>query len=125
MKNFKIKPIKTKKDYEAALSQIEKHFDAKPNTPEGDFLDVLATLVEVYEERHFPIKDPDPVDAINYFLESRGLERKDLENYLGSRAKVSEVLNRKRGLSLNMIRKLRFQLGIPADILLKPVRHFA
>jgi HTH-type transcriptional regulator/antitoxin HigA len=114
-----IKPIKTKKDYENALKEIERLFDAKPNTPNGDRLEVLTALVEAYEEQHFPIDIPDPVDALNYWIESRGLERKDLEPYIGARGRISEILNRKRGLSLTMIRELNEHLHIPAEVLIK------
>ena len=106
-----IKPIRTQRDYKAALAEIERLFDAKPGTEDGDRLDVLATLVEAYEQQHHPILPPDPVEAILYFMESRGLSRKDLEPYLGSRAKVSEVLNRKRQLSIEMIRRLHEGFG--------------
>jgi len=115
-----IKPIRTLRDYKTTLAEIERLFDAKPGTPDGDRLDVLATLVEAYEQQHFPILPPDPVEAILYFMESRGLSRKDLEPYLGSRAKVSEVLNRKRPLSIEMIRRLHEGLGIPAEVLIQP-----
>ena len=115
-----IRPIKTEADYQAALAEIEQLFDAQPDTPEGDRLDVLTTLVEVYEAEHEPIAAPDPIEAINYYLESRGLTRRDLEPYIGSRARVSEVLNRKRGLTLDMIRRLHTGLGIPAEVLIKP-----
>ena len=115
-----IKPIRTQRDYKAALEEIERLFDAKPGTPDGDRLDVLATLVEVYEQQHYPILPPDPVEAILHFMESRGMGRKDLEPYLGSRAKVSEVLNRKRPLSIEMIRRLHKGLGIPAEVLILP-----
>lgn len=114
-----IKPIRTHRDYKAALAEIERLFNAKLGTPDGDRLDVLATLVEAYEQQHFPILPPDPVEAILYFMESRGLTRKDLEPYLGSRAKVSEVLNRKRPLSIDMIRRLHRVLGIPAEVLIQ------
>ena len=117
---MEIKPIRKQRDYKAALAEIERVFEAKPGTPDGDRLEVLATLVEVYEERHHPVPPPDPVDAILYFMESRGLSRKDLEPYLGSRAKVSEVLNRKRPLSIDMIRRLHAGLGIPAEVLIRP-----
>ena len=86
-----IKPIRTQRDYKAALADIERLFDAKPGTPDGDRLEVLATLVEAYEQQHYPMLPPDPVEAIVYFMETRGLSRTDLEPYLGSRAKVSEV----------------------------------
>lgn len=117
-----IQPIKTDKDHKAALKQIELLFDAKPNTPEGDKLDILTTLVNAYEEEHYPIDFPDVVEALRYWMESRGLERKDLEKYIGTRARVSEILNRKRTLTLNMIRKLHDGLHIPADLLLKKSR---
>ena len=114
-----IHPIRTEADYEAALAEIERLFDAAPNTPEGDRLEVLATLVEAYEEQHYSIPAPDPIEAIKYYMESRGLCRRDLEPYLGSRARVAEVLNRKRPLSLEMIRRLHTGLGIGAEILLQ------
>jgi HTH-type transcriptional regulator/antitoxin HigA len=117
-KKMEIRPIKTEKDYEEALAEIERLFDATPETPDGDRLEVLMTLVEVYEDEHYNIPDPDPVEAINYYMESRGLTRKDLEPYIGTRARVSEVLNRKRPLTLNMIRRLNSELGISADVLI-------
>jgi HTH-type transcriptional regulator / antitoxin HigA len=117
---IEVKPIKTEKDYEYALAEIERMFDAKPGTPDGDHLEILTTLVEAYENQHYTIPLPDPVEAIKYFLDSRGLTRKDLELYLGSRARVSEILNRKRPLSLEMIRRLHQGLGIPADVLIQP-----
>ena len=113
-----IRPIKTEEDYEAAIAEIERLFDASPETPDGDRLEVLMTLVEVYEDEHYSIPDPDPVEAINYYMESRGLTRRDLEPYLGTRARVSEVLNRKRPLTLNMIRRLNSELGISAEVLI-------
>ena len=115
-----IKPIKTEADYKAALNEIEHLFDSIPNTPEGDRLEVLTTLIEAYEEKHYSIPAPDPIETILYFMESRGLSRGDLEPYIGSRARVSEVLNRKRPLTIYMIRKLHAGLGIPADILIQP-----
>ncbi len=114
-----IRPIKTEKDYEEALAEIEKIFDASPGTPEGDRLDILVTLVEVYEDKHYGIPEPDPIEALNYYMESRGLSRKDLEPYIGTRARVSEVLNRKRPLTLRMIQKLNINLGISADVLIR------
>ena len=119
---MKIRAIHTEIDYRAALAEIERLLDAEPGTPDGDRLDVLTTLVEAYEERHHPIGFPDPVEAILYYLESRGLTRKDLESYIGGRAKVSEVLNRKRPLSIEMIRRLHKGLGVPAEILIQPYR---
>ncbi len=115
-----IRPIRTESDYNAALVEIEGLMDADPNTPDGDKLDVLTTLVEAYEERHYPIGPPDPIEAILHQMESQGLTRRDLEAYLGSRARVSEILNRKRSMSLEMIRKIQEGLGISAEILVKP-----
>jgi HTH-type transcriptional regulator/antitoxin HigA len=116
-----IKPIKTEADYEAALKEIEGLFDAEPGTPEGDRLKILATLVEAYEDEHYDIPAPDPIEAILYYMESRGLTRADLEPYIGSRARVSEILNRKRPLTLAMIQRLN-QLGIPAEALIQPYK---
>jgi HTH-type transcriptional regulator/antitoxin HigA len=116
---MKITPIKTEKHYQAALKEIERLFNAKPNTPNGDKLDILTTLVRGYEEEHYPIDFPDAVDALRYWIESRGLERKDLMLCIGTRARISEILNRKRELSLNMIRKLHAEFHIPAELLIK------
>ena len=115
-----IRPIKTVADYQAALNEIENLFEATPNTPRGDQLDVLTTLVEAYEEQHYAIPAPDPIEAVLYHMESRGLTRKDLELYIGHRARVSEVLNRKRPLTLRMIQRLHSELGVPAEVLLTP-----
>ena len=119
-----VRPIRSEADYKGALVEIEQLFDAKPGTPEADRLEILTTLVEGYEDQHHSIPLPDPVEAILYYLESRGMSRKDLEMYLGSRARVSEVLNRKRPLSLAMIRKLHRSLGIPAEVLIQPYDPF-
>ena len=102
---MEIKPIKTDEDYKSVLKQIETLFDAAPDTAEGDRLEVLTTLVEAYEDKRYNIPLPDPVEAILYHLESRGMTRRDLEPFIGSRARVSEILNRRRSLSLKMIRK--------------------
>jgi HTH-type transcriptional regulator/antitoxin HigA len=118
---MEIRPIKTEADYEAALKEIETLFDTEPGTPEGDRLDILITLVEAYEDEHYEIPAPDPVEAIFYYMESRGLTRADLEPFIGSRARVSEILNRKRPLTLAMIQRLH-QLGIPAEVLIKPYK---
>jgi HTH-type transcriptional regulator/antitoxin HigA len=115
-----IRPIKTEKDYKSVLKKIEQLFNAAPGTTEGDRLDVLATLVEAYEDKHYNIPMPDPVEAILYHLESRGLTRRELEPFIGSRAHVSEILNRRRSLTLKMIRKLSIGLGIPAEVLIQP-----
>ena len=117
---MKIRPIKTEADYDAALAEIETLLEVEPNTLECDKLDILATLVEVYESKHYDIPPPDPIDALEYYIESRGLGRKDLEPYIGSRARVSEILNRKRPLTLSMIRRLESGTGIPASILIQP-----
>lgn len=114
-----IKPIKTRKDYQRALQRIDKLMDAKKNTKEADELDVLSMLVEAYEEAHFPIADPDPIAAILYRMEAMGMARKDLEPILGSRSRVSEILNRKRKLSIEMIRNLHEHMHIPASALIK------
>lgn len=120
---IKIKPIKSVKAYQSALRNIEQLFDAKPNTDAGDLLEVLVTLVEAYEEKHYKVDFPDPVTALQYWLESRGLDRKDLEPYIGSRARVSEILNRKRDLTLAMIRRLNEGLNIPAEVLIKSPKN--
>jgi HTH-type transcriptional regulator/antitoxin HigA len=115
-----IRPVKTRTDHRAALKEIERLMDAKPGTNAGDRLEVLTTLVERYESQQEPIEPPDPIDALLYHMESRGLTRRDLEPYLGSRARVAEVLNRRRGLTIDMIRKLHKGLGISADVLIRP-----
>ena len=118
-----IKPIRSERDYEAALAEIERLWGAKSGTPEGDRLDVLVTLVDAYETEHYPMDPPDPVDAITFRMEQQGLTRRDLENMIGSRARISEVLDRRRGLSIAMIRRLNATLGISADILIRPTRR--
>ena len=112
-----VKPIKTKADYQDALARVEKLMSAKLGTNKGDELDVLATLVEAYEQKHFPIPTADPIEAILFRIEEQGLERKDLEPLIGSRHRVSEVLSRKRSLSIEMIRRLHIGLQIPLEIL--------
>jgi HTH-type transcriptional regulator/antitoxin HigA len=114
-----IQPIKTERDYDAALAEVEALWGAQPDTPEGDKLDVLITLVEAYEARHHPIFPPDPIEAILFRMEQSGLERKDLERYIGHSGRVSEVLNRKRPLTLSMIRKLWEGLDIPLESLIQ------
>ena len=121
MKND-IKPIRTKKDYEAALAEVERLWGAKLGTPDGDRLDVLATLIDAYESIHDPIDPPDPIEAIKFRMEQQGLTRKDLEPMIGTRTRVAEVLNRKRNLSIGMIRRLHKGLGIPAEVLIQPTR---
>ncbi len=117
---MEIKPLKTNDDYLEALQEVEDLMEAKINTAEGDNLDVLVTLIEAYEEKHHPVLPPEPIEAIIHQMESQGLSRKDLEPVLGSRGRVSEILNKKRSLSLSMIRKLQGKLGISAEILVKP-----
>lgn len=117
-----IRPIKTEADYEAALREVEVLLDAASDTPEADRLDVLVTLIQAYEAKHFSIPLPDPITAIEYYMESRGVTRRDLEPYIGSRARVSEILNRKRQLTVDMIRRLHAGLGIPAEVLIQPYR---
>ncbi len=120
-----INPIRSEHDYEAALAEIERLWGAKAGTPEGDRLDILATLVDAYENEHFPIDPPDPIEAIKFRMEQQGLTRRDLESILGTRARVAEVLNRKRDLSIGMIRRLHDRLGISAEVLIRPVRKGA
>lgn len=115
-----IKPIKTEADYDAVLAEIDTLMDAEPGTPKGDRLDVLVTLVEAYEAKHWQINPPDPIAAINLRMQQKGLTRRDLEKILGSRSRVSEILNRKRPLTLDMIRRLHSLWGIPAESLIQP-----
>ena len=116
---MKIKPIKTEADYQAALRAIDKLFDAKPDTPEGDRLDVLVTLVEAYEAKHHPVPLPDPIEAIEFHMERLGLTRRDLEPCIGNRSRVADVLNRRRPLTVEMIRRLEEKLDIPAAVLVQ------
>jgi HTH-type transcriptional regulator/antitoxin HigA len=117
---MRIRPIRTKADYRAALKEVERLWDAEPGTPDGDVVDVLATLIEVYEAEHFPIAAPDPIAAIEFMMEQKGLGRRDLEPAIGSRGRVSEVLTRKRPLTLPMVRALSALLDLPTDILTQP-----
>ena len=117
-----IKPIKSEGDYKRALRAIEQLWDAKPDTPESDRLELLCILVEAFEREHYPIPPPDPIAAIEHCMESRGLTRKDIEPFIGSRARVSEVMARRRPLTLRMIRRLAVGLGIPTDVLIQPYR---
>jgi HTH-type transcriptional regulator/antitoxin HigA len=117
-----LKPIKTKADYKASLAEIERLWGARSGTPEGDRLDILATLIDAYENEHYPMDPPDPIEAIKFRMEQLGLTRKDLVEILGSRTRVAEVLNRRRGLSINMIRRLNKKLGISVDVLIQPIR---
>ena len=115
---MKPKLLKTQKEYREALKRIDKLMDAKPRTPQGDELELLATLVELYEREHEPIPPPDPLDAIRFRMEQEGFKPKDLMPFIGSRSRVSEVLSGRRPLTLKMIRNLHHGLGIPAESLL-------
>ncbi len=114
-----LKPVRSEKDYKQALKLIDLLWESKPDTPDYDTLDILITLVDAYETKHYPIDLPDPIEAIKVKMEELGLKRIDLGKYLGGRSKVSEVLEKKRKLSLNMIRRLNQELNIPAEILVK------
>jgi HTH-type transcriptional regulator/antitoxin HigA len=114
-----IKPIRTEADYERALGDIEALMDARPGTSEGDELEVLATLVEAYEAEHHAIEAPDPIALVEFVMEQRGLERSDLEPMIGTRGRVSEILSRKRPLTLSMIRRLHEGLSLPTDVLVR------
>ena len=117
-----LKPIRTKADYKNALAELERLWGAKSGTAKGDRLDVLATLIEAYETRNYPMDPPDPIEAIQFRMEQQGLTRKDLEPLLGTRARVAEVMNRRRSLSIDMIRRLHRELGISAEVLIRPTR---
>lgn len=122
---FDVKPIRTEADYEAAMAAVERLWGAASGTPEGDRLDVVATLIDAYEAKHHAIDAPDPIEAIMFRMEQQGLTRKDLEEIIGTRTRIAEVLNRKRGLSIAMIRRLHERLGIPAEVLIQPSRQQA
>jgi len=116
---MKIKPLKTKKDYQQAMARLDKIFDAKPGTPEGDELDILVILVEKYESNHFPVDFPDPIEAIKFRMEQMGYSQTDLVNVIGFKSRVSEIMTKKRKLSLDMIRKLNRTLSIPTEVLIR------
>jgi HTH-type transcriptional regulator / antitoxin HigA len=120
---MRIHPIRTEKDYEDAVARIAQLMGAVPGSADGDELDVLATLVDGYEAKHYKMDAPDPIVAIQFRMEQQGLTRKDLEPMIGSRARVSEVLNRKRSLTLEMVRRLKSGLGISADALIGSRKH--
>lgn len=120
-----VKPIRNEVDYEVAMAEVEALWGAKSGTPKGDRLDVLATLIDAWESVHYPFESPDPIEAIKFRMEQQGLTRKDLEGIIGSRARIAEVLDRKRGLSIAMIRRLNAELNIPAEILIRPTRKKA
>lgn len=117
---MEIKPIRTDADYRAALIEVSSLMDAMAGTADSDRLDVLATLVEAYETHHFPIEAPDPIEAIKFMMEQKLMTRRDLESALGGSGRVSEIMNRKRALSIQMIRALHELLEIPTDVLLQP-----
>jgi HTH-type transcriptional regulator/antitoxin HigA len=115
-----LKPIRSEADYEKSLAEVERLWGAKSGTQEGDRLDVLATLIDAYEAQQYPMDPPDPIEAIKFRMDQQGLTRKDLEPMIGTRTRVAEVLNRKRGLSIGMIRRLHARLGISAEVLIRP-----
>lgn len=114
-----IKPIKTERDYQKALKRLEVIFDARPGTKEGDELEILGLLIEKYEDEHYPIEAPDPIEAIKFRMEQMGYQQKDLAEIIGHKGHVSEILNRKRKLSLEMIRLLHDKLNIPLHLLVQ------
>jgi HTH-type transcriptional regulator / antitoxin HigA len=114
-----VKPIRTEDDYRAALKEMKRLWGSQAGTPDGDRLDVLATLVDVYESQHVPIDPPDPIEAIKFRMEQQGLTIRDLEAVLGSRVRAGEILQRRRGLSIAMIRRLHASLGISAEVLIR------
>src|SRR6266852_8980524 len=120
-----LKPIRSKSDHKKALAEVERLWGARSGTPAGDRLDVLATLIDAHETEHYPMDPPDPIEAIKFRMEQQGLTRKDLEPLIGTRTRVAEVLNRKRGLSVGMIRRLHERLGISAEVLIRPSRKTA
>jgi HTH-type transcriptional regulator/antitoxin HigA len=120
-----LKPISNDADHEAAMEEVARLWGAKSGTPEGDRLDVLATLLDAYEAKHHALDAPDPVEAIKFRMEQQGLTRRDLEGIIGTRTRIAEVLNRRRGLSIDMIRRLHDRLGIPAEVLIRPSRTAA
>ena len=119
----KLKPIRSAADHKRALAEVARLWGARSGTPEGDRHDILATLIDAYEAEHYPMDPPDPIEAIKFRMESQGLTRKDLEPLIGTRTRVAEVLSRKRGLSIRMIRRLHEHLGIPAEVLIRPSRR--
>jgi HTH-type transcriptional regulator/antitoxin HigA len=116
---MELKPIRSKREHQAALKEIEALWNARAGTAEADRLEVLVVLVEAYERRHLPVEAPHPIDFLLHVMEARGLTRRDLEHYIGSRARVAEVLNRVRPLTLEMIRRLASGLKVPADVLIR------
>jgi len=119
---MELRPIRSKREHQAALKEAEALWSAPEGSPEADRLEVLTLLIEAYEREHFPIEDPDPIDFLQHVMEARDVARKDLEPYIGSRARVAEVLNRVRPLTLEMIRKLSDGLELPAEVLIRGYR---
>jgi HTH-type transcriptional regulator/antitoxin HigA len=119
IKNMTLKLIKTKKDYNEAMKRLEEIFDSQPGTKEGDELELLSMLIEKYENEYFPVTSPDPIEAIKFRMEQMGYRQKDLKDIIGYKGRVSEILHRKRKLTLEMIRKLHQTLQIPSDVLLQ------
>lgn len=117
-----IKPLHTEKDYRNALQEVEVLWDAPEGSAEADQLEVWVLLIQDYESRHYPVPDPNPIAFLEHVMEARGLTRKDLEPFIGTRARVAEVLNRQRALTLEMIRKLSAGLRLPADVLVRAYR---
>jgi HTH-type transcriptional regulator/antitoxin HigA len=120
-----VKPIRSERDYQRALADVARLWGAKIGTPDGDRLDVLATLIDAYEAEHHAMDPPDPIEAIKFRMEQQGLSRRDLEDMIGTRTRIAEVLNGKRGLSIGMIRRLHERLGISAEVLIQPSRKTA
>lgn len=116
---MELRPIRNKREHQVALKEIEALWDARAGSAGADRLEVLVLLVEAYEQKHFPIEAPDPIDFLQHVMEARDLSRRDLEPYIGSRARVAEVLNRVRPLTLEMIRRLAFGLKLPAEVLIQ------
>jgi HTH-type transcriptional regulator/antitoxin HigA len=114
-----IKPIKTKKDYQAALDRLEVIFDAKPGTPEGDELEILGILIDKFEQERYPIDYPDPIEAIKFRMEQMGYSQRDLAKIVGLKSRANEILNKKRKLTLEMIRQIHHALKIPTDVLIQ------
>ena len=120
MNTLAIRPIRNEEDYRSALAEIDTIIDAVEGSPEAETLEVLSVLVADYEDKHHLIDSPDPIAFLEFILESRGLTRKDLEPYIGSRSRVAEIMNRRRRLSLDMVRRLNSALGLPAEVLIRP-----
>ena len=116
---MKLKPIRTEEDYELALKRLDKIFDAEPGTKQGDELEILALIIEDYEDKNYPIGPPDPIEAIKFRMDQMGLKQTDLAKIIGHKSRASEILNRKRKLTLNMIRKLSKMLNISTEVLVK------